>query len=1152
MKQYTSQLGLFILVWLLAAGCGGDSGGSSSADMGTGLVACADGEDNDGDGLIDGDDPGCTRDDDDDETNAIIVPECSDMQDNDGDGNVDLDDRGCANADDTDESDDPDAPQCDDGEDNDGDGAIDTDDPGCADRGDTNEADDPEVPECSDGLDNDEDGFTDFPADPGCGSEFDRSEAEGAGQNRPQCANGLDDDNDGLVDIADPGCSSVADPREQNMEGENPACANGLDDDADGIVDFPLEPGCSAAGDEDEADPMNAPGCGNGRDDDMDGLSDYPQDPGCSGVGDRDETDPPVAPRCSDGVDNDRDGEIDFPDDRGCQSAADGSEGGSCGRNITAVETESGEVIRGDSRRAPFGTEGSCGGRGSPEVVLVHRVARPIEALIIRTDLEENELETTLYVRRGCLDPSTEIACNRETVNDGIAANSIRIPTPPIGEYYIFVDGSSGRGGNFAVVVDEVPRAECLNGEDDDGDGLTDYPNDPGCYRADDRDETDPETPPACADNQDNDGDGVVDYPLDFGCQSAGDDDEVDVCGQGVRLVNYPVGAPSLLTDTSDGGSNHVGSCVGGAAPEKIVLYENPFNARLVISVNHPETIERTAVYMRTACGNAGSELACDAGDQASGQRGTITIDRAPPGPYFIFLDHGFGLGGQVRVSVQSERLPPGCSDEVDNDEDGFIDADDVGCENGDDEDERDPPQGEDPPVCFDGVDNDQDGLTDFPFDPGCVAKGDFEEDDPAVAVECSNGQDDDEDGVPDFPNDIGCYAASDDDEQAGRRAPQCTNRIDDDQDGLTDYPNDPGCSAGGDGSEEDDPYPPACGDGEDNDRDGLVDFPFEPGCEAAGDPDETDPEMPAACSNGLDDDEDNVTDFPFEPGCSSAGDNDETDPNFPPNCANGRDDDNNGRVDWPDDPGCAFAGDAVERSDGNLPARCADGVDNDQDGSVDLTDVGCMNADDNDEADEAVVPACSDGADNDMDGVIDWPDDEGCAARGDVCEQGGFGVCNGQCLDLQNSSQNCGSCGTVCPADIDCIEGLCGGLSCRVLQDVHVLGPNGGQVNLDTRNQPTSGSSCGGGGPQSVIVITIPGRRTVTFEATAANYDTYFHLRSECDDPNSTIICNDDGGVGTRSRISRALDAGTYYLIVDGFARRAGTSTVTVTVAAN
>ena len=78
--------------------------------------------------------------------------------------------------------------------------------------------------------------------------------------------------------------------------------------------------------------------------------------------------------------------------------------------DVTAVETVAGEIVRGDSRRGEFASEGSCGGRGAPEVVLVHRVENLIEALIIRTDLDDNELETTLYVRRGCLDEGSEVA----------------------------------------------------------------------------------------------------------------------------------------------------------------------------------------------------------------------------------------------------------------------------------------------------------------------------------------------------------------------------------------------------------------------------------------------------------------------------------------------------------------------------------------------------------------------------------------------------------------------------------------------------------------------------------------------------------------------------------------------------------------------
>lgn len=62
-------------------------------------LECTDGKDNDGDGLIDADDPGCQHADgnhdvtDDDESDATT--QCQDSLDNDGDGNIDAEDRGC-------------------------------------------------------------------------------------------------------------------------------------------------------------------------------------------------------------------------------------------------------------------------------------------------------------------------------------------------------------------------------------------------------------------------------------------------------------------------------------------------------------------------------------------------------------------------------------------------------------------------------------------------------------------------------------------------------------------------------------------------------------------------------------------------------------------------------------------------------------------------------------------------------------------------------------------------------------------------------------------------------------------------------------------------------------------------------------------------
>ena len=108
-------------------------------------------------------------------------PQCSDRGDNDSDGRVDLDDPGCESASDDSESPDPALPQCSDGKDNDDDGKIDGKDPGCDGSKDESESPDPKpqsTPQCSDGKDNDGDGAVDFPDDKQCSAKDDDSEGK--------------------------------------------------------------------------------------------------------------------------------------------------------------------------------------------------------------------------------------------------------------------------------------------------------------------------------------------------------------------------------------------------------------------------------------------------------------------------------------------------------------------------------------------------------------------------------------------------------------------------------------------------------------------------------------------------------------------------------------------------------------------------------------------------------------------------------------------------------------------------------------------------------------------------------------------------------------------------------------------------------------
>ena len=82
------------------------------------------------------------------------------------------------------------------------------------------------------------------------------------------------------------------------------------------------------------------------------------------------------------------------------------------------------------------------------------------------------------------------------------------------------------------------PAAQCDDGLDNDGDGLTDFPADPGCTDASDDDETDAPPVAQCADGIDNDKDGLIDFPDDPGCVNANDNNESNAPPQPIPNVS--------------------------------------------------------------------------------------------------------------------------------------------------------------------------------------------------------------------------------------------------------------------------------------------------------------------------------------------------------------------------------------------------------------------------------------------------------------------------------------------------------------------------------------------------------------------------------------------------------------------------------------
>src|SRR5258706_1495406 len=74
--------------------------------------------------------------------------------------------------------------------------------------------------------------------------------------------------------------------------------------------------------------------------------------------------------------------------------------------------------------------------------------------------------------------------------------------------------------------IGSMQPSQCSDGIDNDGDGLIDYPADPGCSSPTDNSEVNSLPTYQCNDGIDNDGDGLIDFPQDPGCSSYTDNSE--------------------------------------------------------------------------------------------------------------------------------------------------------------------------------------------------------------------------------------------------------------------------------------------------------------------------------------------------------------------------------------------------------------------------------------------------------------------------------------------------------------------------------------------------------------------------------------------------------------------------------------------------
>ncbi|MCP4445174.1 MAG: hypothetical protein GY811_07520 [Myxococcales bacterium] len=954
-----------------------------------------------------------------------------------------------------------------------------------------------------------------------------------------ECNDGADNDKDGLIDSMDPGCTVNGD-----KESPDPiltACNDSVDNDGDGLIDTE-DPGCTDGLDEDEYnEPVSA--CQDGIDNDMDGLIDFPYDPGCTfSIKDSELDDCPDGancPDCSNGIDDDEDGQADYPDDLGCNAAGDLDEFNAdpsiCGAAVLIQPLPNDGEAMGQftgSAANELISDG-CGGTGE-EHVYVYTTTVP-ESLTVTTDFEETVVDTVVYVRGECRQTDTELGCNDDA---GLNVSTLDIERIEPGTYYIIVDTASSTAvGNYRLSVDTFTpekepcvvaastcksglvcrlfteggvtatsetceKPECSDGEDSDGDGLVDFPFEPGCLDPADNDETDDcPTGPGCAqcsNELDDDGDTISDYPDDPGCNAASDDLEVDDCIPGVEVIS--LGAAGV-SGTTAGTSSFDPTCILGNSGAEDIFQFDLDRAVDSLTFSTIGSSYDTVLSVRYAvCDDVAAELACEDPDSAGE---TIVLATPAQGDYFVFVDGSFFGDGAYTLSVEGV-LP--------------------------------------------------DGAACTPGEPGFVCTPGFTcRTNTCVVAACNDAVDGDNDSDGNgFPNDPGCDSISDDDESdncpSGAGCPACSNNIDDDTDTFTDFPADLGCKAASDNLELDECIAGVTVlDLQDVGASGTTDTAadsFDPSCDSLTAGEDiyayrntrnletiTFSTLGSGGDTVLSIRQDDCGDEAAEIDCNGTG-------------ANGQEititspvlsafyfvfvdtDFSTATVDYIlNVSGIISPGNACIQGDGQftcsagficdgtdtcVATQCNDNISNDADGLVDFLDPGCASLDDNDESDDPnPLPACADGVDNDADLATDFPADPGCSKASDTSE-----------VDCEDSDP---------------------------LVSITASVTSGTTTGATDDFTPTCQISSTA--PEVAHEFSFPGELdSLSVTTNGTMYDTVLYIRpAAC--VATDLECDDDDGDGLQSLIDLTnVPSGLYFIFVDAYSTYSGPYTLTIT----
>jgi hypothetical protein len=354
---------------------------------------------------------------------------------------------------------------------------------------------------------------------------------------------------------------------------------------------------------------------------------------------------------CSNGQDDDGDGMIDYPNDTACGAASGVSEACPTSEAIIPIVLPStvGTTVGAVNDAAP-----TCGSSTNTAGDVTYSLTVPALTSLTISNSASFDAVGALYdstcggAALGCED-----------------FDPIEVGPLPAGTYYYVLDGWSSDTGSFTIDVSGTiavggscegtlasvgaltcsagstcagtmgartcQATQCNDGADNDGDGITDYPLEPGCDSLDDNDETDPATPPVCGNGSDDDADGHLDYPADSACASASGQNEAN-CPTETDPVPL-ITAPTMAADLTNLHGDQSFSCQSNTGNDaELRLHLDVPVASLTIDTEG-STATDTVLALRTA--DCSMEVDCN-DDSSVDFRSSITETNIAAGDYAV------------------------------------------------------------------------------------------------------------------------------------------------------------------------------------------------------------------------------------------------------------------------------------------------------------------------------------------------------------------------------------------------------------------------------------------------------------------------------------------------------------------------------------